>query len=123
MWKGIIIEESLDDATLLAMTHIVETRESPLEGQPGAALHLHKVVVSDEQKHAFVAAAARVIKHGPWYLHLCRDDRMVVVYNDHIFEFSEREKLKLESAQKYGAVVGVPAAQLDFGYLIRHPHG
>lgn len=124
MWKGAVIQESLDDAALLAKAQVIGTREYALEGtRDGRPLHFHKVIVSDEEKHGFVVAAARAVKQGPWYIHLCRDDRIVVVYNDHIFEFSIKDKLKLQSAQKYGVVVGIPEAQLDFGHLVQNPYG
>ncbi len=122
MWKGVIIEESLIDKGLLQRVEIIGTREAVLEAQgERGTFHFHNIVVSDADKHTFVAAASYAVKQG-WYLHICRDDRMVVVFNDHIFEFSEKEKLKLESARKYGMVVGIPVAQLQFEHLLRHPH-
>lgn len=119
MWKGVIIEESLDDITLLDMVTEVGYLESLLEGD-GREMHFHQFEIADDKKDQFVTAAKKSIKEG-WYIHICRDGKMMIIFKDMAFEFTEDEKEEIQKAKEYGMSVGVLKDQLEIENLIRNP--
>ena len=123
VWKGVMIEESLDDATLLDMVVEVGYSESLLEGEDEKCeMHFHEFEIQDDKKDKFVYAAKNLVKQG-WYLHLCKEKNMIVIFNNKIFEFGEDETEKIESAEKYGRSIGILKEQMNFKELIRNPFG
>ncbi len=120
-WQGVIIEESLEDKTLLDMTRIVGTRETFLEEEENKGImHLHSIEIENYAKELFVERAKSSIRQG-WYIHICKNSTMVVIFRGKSFEFSEGQKEKIEEAQKYGESVGIHPAQLPSENLIRNP--
>ena len=118
-WRGVIIEESLDDPSLLNLVRIVNTKKSFLENEDEKGLlHFHHVEV--EKKDDFVEKAKKAIKQG-WYMHICKDDKMIVIFRNRVFEFSEREKGKIAEAKNYGISIGILPEQMEIENLIRNP--
>lgn len=118
-WKGVIIEESLDDTSLMNLVRILKTEKTFLENEnEKGLLHFHCVEV--EQKSEFVEKAKKSIKQG-WYMHICKDDTMIVIFRNKTFEFSEHEKEKIADAKSYGISIGILPEQLEIENLIRHP--
>ncbi len=121
MWRGVIIEESLEDKSLLNLAKIVETKKSTLEGEAEAGtLTFHKVEVDDGKKDLFLKDARSFIK-DKFYLHICKGGLMIVVYKNKMFEFSKNEAGKINEARDYGAAHGILREQLEFGVLIDDP--
>ena len=120
-WKGVVIEESLEHKGLLDLVTIVRTKRAFLEGEKGrGVLHFHLIEVGDQEEGAFVRAAEKSIKNG-WYIHICKDGIMVVIYRGRAFEFMENQKEGLEEARAYGLSLGIPEGQLTFENLIKNP--
>lgn len=119
VWKGVIIEESLEDKSLLEMITEVGYLESLMEGD-AEVMHFHQFEISDEKKDTFVAAAKHLIKQG-WYIHLCKDVTMTIIFKDKVFEFTEDEKDKIQKAKDYGMSIGILKEQLEIESLIRDP--
>ncbi len=123
MWKGVIIGESLENKGLLSAVDIVGTKKSFLEGEKNKGIfHLYKILVGDSEKLSFVAAASKAIKQG-FYIHICHGGRMVVIFKDKTFEFSEQDNEKIEAAKMYGTSIGILKVQMDFEYLLHNPYG
>ena len=123
VWKGVIIEESLFDKSILNIVKIVKTRKTTLEkeSERGTLTFLY-FELNDKRKDEFVNKALLVIKDR-FYLHLCRDERMVVVYKNKEFDFSSNELNKLNQARDYGLSVGILREQMLFEELIKNPYG
>lgn len=122
VWKGVIIEESLEDTSLMELVKVVGIRQTFLQKEERkGVLHFHKVEVDDRDVNLFLARAPVAIKGG-WYIHLCGGSRMVVVFRGHTFEFGEEEHAKLEAARRYGLSVGIIREQMDFEHLLKHPY-
>ncbi len=121
MWRGVIIEESLKDKSLLKLAKIIETEKSTLENEAEAGiLTFHKIEVPDANKKEFLKKARSAIK-DKFYLHICKGGAMILVYKNKSFEFSKNETDKIIEAQEYGAVHGILREQLDFEVLVDEP--
>ena len=122
VWKGVIIEESLNDKELLKMVKIVSTKKTTLENQKEKGiLHFHRLGLNDDKKDDFVKNAELAIKNG-WYLHICKDGKMIVVFRNKHFEFTENSE-NLNKAREYGLSIGIIKEQLTFENLIENPYG
>ena len=122
-WKGVIIEESLEDKEILKLFRIVGTRESYLESEEyKGTLKFHNIEVDDVRKEQFVNKAASSIKQG-WYIHIVKGDMMIVIFKGKFFEFSEHDVVKIEEAKQYGLQIGIVSEQMDFESLIKNPFG
>jgi hypothetical protein len=118
VWKGVVIEESLNDKGLLGLARIVGTSSSTLEAEEEkGSLHFHKVEVDDAKKSEFVDKAKRSIKNS-WYIHICRGETMAVIFKDKSFEFTKAQKDKLEQTRSYGLSIGIIREQLPTEKLI-----
>lgn len=121
VWKGVIVEESMIDASLFDMVTEVGYSENLIEdeGEKGA-MHSHEFELQDEKKDSFVAAAKKLVKQG-WYLHLCQNGTMIVIFNDRCFEFNENEDDKIRAAERHGVSIGIPPEHVNFTEMIRNP--
>lgn len=121
VWKGVIIEESLDNKDLLKLAEIIKTKKSSLESEEEKGfLHFHNVEVEDDKKKEFVKKAKDAIKHA-WYLHICKDGKMIVVFKGKSFEFTKAQKDKIEQAEEYGRSIGIIEEQMHFEGMIDNP--
>lgn len=121
MWRGVIIEESLENKSLLKLAKIAGTEKSTLENESEAGvLTFHKIALPDAKKGEFLNVARKSIK-DKFYLHICKGGVMIVVYKNRIFEFSKSETGKITEAREYGVAHGILREQLDFELLIDEP--
>ncbi|MBS3051235.1 MAG: hypothetical protein J4400_03730 [Candidatus Aenigmarchaeota archaeon] len=120
VWRGVIIEESLNDKSILESVTEVGYSESFLEEEEEHAVHFHQFEISDDKKGWFIGEVEKHLKHG-FYAHICKESTIVVVFKGKSFEFNSSEKEKLETARNYGLSVGVIRDQMPFEELIRDP--
>ncbi len=119
-WKGVIIEESFGDKSILDGVVEVGYAESFLEGEEKQGVHFHQFEISDDKKEWFVETSKEKIKPG-WYTHICKGSVMVVIFHGKSFEFSPDKKEILEAARDYGLSVGVIRDQMPFEHMITDP--
>ncbi len=117
-WKGVIIEESLSDTTLLKEVKIVGTKISKLENE-NRVLHFHNIEVVDSFKDEYVEKVKLNIKHS-FYTHLCKDGAMIVIFQYKVFTFTKNDP-ELDEAREYGKSIGIIAEQMPFEHLIGNP--
>jgi len=117
-WQGVILEESLEDKSLLEMAEIVGTETDKLE-EEDRVMTFHKVEISDLNKNKYLDMAVHTLKQG-FYVHLCKDGEMYVVYKGVMFNFRKNFP-QLEDAKKYGKSIGIIEEQMPFEHLIDHP--
>ncbi len=121
-WKGVVIEESLEDKKLLNLVNIVNTKKFALENEGDkGVLHFHEIELSDKKRSEFINKAKNSIKQG-WYIHICKNEKMVVIFRNKVFEFSDQEMNKLNEARNYGLSIGVIREQMPFEKLITDPY-
>jgi hypothetical protein len=121
VWKGIIIEESLDNKSILKLIKIIKASKATLENENGRGfLTFDYFELSNNNKEEFLRLAVSSIK-DKFYLHICSDGEMIVIYKNKIFEFSSKTIKKLNQARDYGLSVGILKEQMPFENLINNP--
>jgi len=118
VWQGVVLEESLEDKSLLELVKIVGTKKEKLE-EEDRVMTFHNVEVDDSKKQEYLDKAVHSIKQG-FYLHLCKDGNMYVVFRDKIFNFRKNDP-ELERARDYGKSIGIIEEQMPFEHLVDHP--
>ena len=119
MWQGVVLEESLDDKSLLNLTKIVGTDIDKLE-EEDRVMTFHKIEVTDSERYQFIEKARQSIKPG-FYIHLCKGGKMCVIFKDKIFKFKKGQQSLLEKAREYGKSIGIIPEQMPFEHLIDYP--
>lgn len=120
VWKGVIIEESFEDKSVLDGVTEVGYAESLMEEEEKHAVHFHQFEIPDSRKDWFVEAAKEGIKPG-WYTHICKDAKMVVIFKGKVFEFGAQDREALNAARNHGLSIGIIREQMPFEELIKDP--
>ena len=105
-----IIEESLANRRLLGAVRVTRTRKLPIGEED---MKLHNIEVADSRKDAFIEKAKACMQHGS-YMHLSKEDRMVVIFRNKSFEFSRNDRRKMNEARHHGVAMGIPEEQMEF---------
>ncbi len=121
MWKGVVIEESLDDKSLLSLVKIIKSRKTTLENESEKGfLTFHSVELDDSNLDEFIKTAKKSIGNS-FYIHVCKDKEMTVVFKNKVFRFSSDNSKELNEAREYGISVGILKEQMPFEKLIEKP--
>lgn len=122
VWRGVVIEESLENNDVLRLVKIVDTSEETLEKEDEkGVLHFHKIELDDDKRDEFVRKANSSIKQG-WYIHIVNDGTMTVIFRDRTFTFNKYQKDKIDESRDYGVSIGILKEQMDFEVLIDDPY-
>jgi hypothetical protein len=108
-YKGIIVEESLEDNRILNEIDIIDFRISKDENLADR-WHLYTVKVTKDD----IQKVSRYIKSGKWYMHFWNGNEIIAVFKDKVFEFKHDQKETWKDACDYGRSLGIPKEQLDF---------
>ncbi len=109
-YRGIIVDNSLEDTTLVAAVKTLAVRHSAADG---ATWTMRLVTVSEDQINHFVSLASDLIKPG-WYMHFYNNQYLIVIFKDRVFRFLISDKRSWQAAVSYGKNIGIKAEQLDF---------
>ena len=107
-YKGVIIEESLEDNIILNDFNIVGFKITD-DVIFSERWHLYTIQASIQE----IERISKSIKSG-WYAHFWKDRNMIVVFKNKLFEFNYDDKSSWQPAVEYGLSVGIPKEQLDF---------
>ena len=107
-YKGIIVEESLEDNRILNDFKIIDFRISK-EENPADRWHLYTVQVSKEK----IVRLSKNIKPR-WYMHFWKNRNVIAIFKDKKFEFNFDDKSTWKPVVGYGLSLGIPEEQLDF---------
>jgi hypothetical protein len=105
MYKGIIVENSLNDTSVLDN---LKVEKSWVDG----SWKLHSVFISENQ----ILKLSQSLKDGPWYTHfwIPRKTSIKVVFRNKVFEIDSQDKTTWENVIAYGQSLNIPKEQLDF---------
>lgn len=124
VWKGVLIEESLDDTAILSDMHIVGTRTTTLEGEAQrGTFHFHHVEVAEDILQKVIDFIASHIQKPGWYFHLVKGQEMIIVFPNKVFRVHENKPDEIETAREYGLTQGIVKDQLPSENLFKHPFG
>ena len=119
-FKGVIIEESLDDKAVLNDTKIVSTNIEPVTDEHKTpwvkqwTLHNIEIPVGKAADIAEEISTALDREHA-WYADYKTDTEHYVIYRNKVFHITDRSnKNQYDEAAAYGVSIGIPAYQVDF---------
>lgn len=104
-YKGLIIEESLENLAFLASCAILST-----ETAEEAGWCIHTVELEEEQ----FPILEQALKDGKWYAHFWNGTDIVAVFKNKTFRFKSDDKGTWIPVIHYGKFIGIPPEQLDF---------
>lgn len=107
-YKGIIVEESLEDNRILNDLEIIKVKISK-ENNPKDRWHLYTVRVSRED----IEKLSNAIKLK-WYMHFWKNRTVIAIFKNKKFEFNFDDKSTWSPTVEYGLSQGIPREQLDF---------
>lgn len=120
MFRGIIIEESLHDTSVLKQFPIVETeveQVTPNFGTPWLKQWtLHTIEVPEDQIADFSQAVQSALdsSRSNWYVDFKNDATHYIIFKNRIFVIDRTKKEQYQEATDYGISLGIPAHQVNF---------
>ncbi|QQG44478.1 MAG: hypothetical protein HYW86_01000 [Candidatus Roizmanbacteria bacterium] len=117
-YKGVIIEESLADKSVLRDVKIISTKvETVTEKHKTPWLKqwtLHTVEIPDEKAEEIANKLSQSLEQNHWYADYKNDSYHYVVYKDKIFKVDLKNPVLYKDAKAYGISLGIPVYQVDF---------
>lgn len=121
-WKGVIIEEGLEEKTILSMVKIVRTDLEKLESEEDVGeLHFHKVEIDDKQLESFIELSMKNLLDS-WYIHLVKDGVMKVIFRNKVFEATKGDTQQFNNIKRYALSQGILEEQIEVERLIDNPY-
>jgi len=120
-FTGVIIAESLDDASLLDQVKIVSTRVSEVTEKHKTPWlkkwTLHTVEVERSRVEEISKALSEHIdqRHShSWYVDYDDGEVHYIIFPHKIFRIDMKSETQYAEAKKYGVDLGIPPYQVDF---------
>ena len=117
---GVIIEESLEDKTILKKVKIVKTEVEWVTGKHKTPWLERWTLHSVEIPEATAATIATVLSHalhpGYWYADFKNRTHHYIIFHERIFYIDKRDGKHYGEARKYGLSLGIPM-YLNFASL------
>ncbi|OHA21253.1 MAG: hypothetical protein A2849_00445 [Candidatus Taylorbacteria bacterium RIFCSPHIGHO2_01_FULL_51_15] len=118
---GVIIEESLEDVSLLRDVKILSTRISPVKKKHQTpwlsnwTLHTVEVERGEVEKIAENISRNLDSAHAhSWYADFDDGTEHYIIFPGRIFRIDMRDQAQYDEAKAYGVSIGIPAHQVDF---------
>jgi len=124
-YRGVIIEESLLDKSVLKKVKIISTRvENVIERHKTPwlkqwTLHTIEVLEKDHLNIASEISNALDCTHTNWYADYKTKDRHIIIFSNKIFDIDRKNKAQYDEAKKYGVLLGIPPYQVNFSPEIK----
>ena len=119
-YKGTIIEESLQDTSVLKDVTIVETKVEPITPEHKTPWlrqwTLHSVEIPEEKAQEVAEKISRIfdIEHPDWYADYKNDSYHFIIFQGKVFKVDLNNPVLYTEAKKYGVSLGIPEYQVDF---------
>lgn len=118
-YKGVIIEESLENKDILKDIKISETNvEEVVEEHKTPWIKqwtLHTVEIPENQ---VVSVAEKISKaldsEHNWYADFKNDTHHYIIFRDEVFYIDRKSEKQYDEAKRYGISLGIPDYQVDF---------
>ncbi len=125
-YQGTIIEESLEDKSVLEDVKILSTKvEQVEEGHKTPWLlqwTLHKVEILEDKAKEVAEKISKSLDQshdGSWYADFKNDTHHYIIFRDKVFYIDQKNKEQYDEAKNYGLSLGIPEYQLDFSPFIK----
>jgi len=118
-YKGVIIEESLENKEILEELKILETKvESVTEEHKTPWLKkwtLDTVEIPEGRAVIMAEKISRVLDpEHEWYADFKNENTHFIVFRDKVFKVDRMDKEQYNEVTEYGISLGIPDYQLDF---------
>lgn len=120
-YKGVIIEESLQDKSVLKDVKILETKiEAVTEEHKTSWLKqwtLHTVEIREDKAQAMSEKISQALDRehgGSWYADFKNDTHHYIIFRNKVFYIDRSSKEQYDEAKNYGISLGIPEYQVDF---------
>ena len=118
-YKGVIIEESLENKDILKDVKILETKvEEVVEEHKTPWIKqwtLHTVEILENQVASVAEKISKALdsEHN-WYADFKNDTHHYIIFRDKVFYIDRKSKEQYDEAKHYGISLGIPEYQVDF---------
>ncbi len=123
-YKGVIIEESLENKDVLGNVKILSTKIEPVTENHKTpwikqwTLHTVEVSKSDAEEIAEKISKSLDSEHN-WYADFKNEETHFIIFRGRVFKVNRTKKEEYDTATKYGLTLGIPDYQLDFSSHIK----
>jgi len=118
-YKGVIIEESLDNKAVLDKIKIIKTKISPVVEKHKTpwvkqwTMHTAEIPEQDAEKVA-EQLSKDLDKEHAWYADFKNENYHFIIYRGKIFKVDLKNPILYKEAKKFGIGLGIPEYQVDF---------
>ena len=120
-YKGVIIEESLQDTSVLKKVRVLKTKVesiTPKHKTPWLKQWtLHTVEVPEEKAEDVAEKISKSLDYShnsSWYADYKNDKYHFIIYSGKTFKVDLANPILYEDAKRYGISIGIPQYQVDF---------
>lgn len=119
-FKGVIIEESLGDKSVLLDIKIVGTKvEDVTESHKTPWISqwtLHTVEISEEKVNIIAEKISKSFdpEHSDWYADFNNENYHYIVFANKTFKVDLKKPILYKDAKAHGIAIGIPEYQVDF---------
>lgn len=120
-YQGTIIEESLEEPSVLGDMKIISTEVEPITAEHKTPWlkrwTLHKVEISEDKASNIAEKISKVLDHShgsAWYAGFKNNKNHYIIFRDKVFLVDRTSKEEYDAVIKYGISLGIPDYQLDF---------
>ena len=118
-YKGVIIEESLENKDIFKDVKILETKiEEVIEEHKTPCIKqwtLHTVEIPENQAGSIAEKISIALdsEHN-WYADFKNDTHHYIIFRNKVFYIDQKSKEQYDEAKRYGISLGIPEYQVDF---------
>ncbi len=120
-YRGVIIEESLEDKDVLKEVRILSTKVEPVTEKHKTPRikqwTLHTVEIPEDKAAEISEKISKAIDaehNGSWYADFKNDSFHFIIFRDKVFKVDRSKKEQYDEAIEFGLSLGIPDYQLDF---------
>lgn len=119
-YKGVIIEESLQDTSVLHEIKLLETKIEPIIPEHKTPWlkqwTLHTVEIPEEKPEEIAEKISKSFdkEHPDWYADYKNDKYHFIIYAGKVFKVDLANPALYKDAKAYGISIGIPEYQVDF---------
>jgi len=123
-YKGVIIEESLEDKKVFGLAPIISTKiENVTEKHKTPwlkqwSLHTVEIDPKDAERVAEILAMDLEKEH-PWYADFKNETHHYILFRNKIFFIDRTSKEQYDVAKNYGISLGIPEYQVNFQPFVK----
>ncbi|MFH1210880.1 MAG: hypothetical protein V1645_03105 [archaeon] len=116
---GVIIEESLENTSVLKKVQIIKTKVEKVTPQHKTPWlkkwTLHTVKILGEEAGEIAKIISKSLdSHDSWYADFKNDTHHYIIFRDKVFYIDRTSKKQYDEAKNYGLSLGIPEYQVDF---------